>query len=132
MSQERNLIDVIEKRKFLRLEDYFTVSFRPASEFGGTEAVAESTVGYSKNLSLGGIAFVSEGEVAVGDVIAASIQIPEFDGPVEVIGEVIRCRPFGEDRFEIAIKFLPFGMDEDQRSRLELFIYDQFLVDPGS
>ena len=131
MSKEQTSIEVIEKRRFLRLSDYFKVSFQPAGEFGeksGDETGEE--IGYSKNLSLGGIAFVTEANVNESDYIRASIQIPEIDGPIEVVGQVIRVIQSEENKNEVAVKFLPFGIDEDQRNKLELFIYDHFLKDP--
>ena len=130
MVDDKKSLEVIEKRRFLRLSDYFKVTFVPTDEFGSAQTAVAPEVGYSKNLSLGGICFVTDGDVEVGDTIRAEINIPEIDGPIEVVGEVVRNHPVAGARHEIAVKFLPFGMDEDQRSKLELFIYDHFLTDP--
>lgn len=132
MAEEHTSIEVIEKRRFLRLNDYFKVTFQPASDFQEAEDEAPNELGFSKNLSLGGVAFVTEAPIGGGDYIRAKIHIPEIGEPIEVVGQVIRARPVGDGRSEAAIKFLPFGMDEDQRNKLELFIYDHFLSDPLS
>jgi len=131
MSDRKTPIQVIEKRRFLRLDDYFKVSFQPATEFGDLETAEPVEVGYSKNVSLGGVAFVTDFEVEDGAYIRASIVIPELDEPVDVVGQVVRTIPMEGGQREVAVKFLPFGIDEDQRSRLELFIYDHFLEDPN-
>lgn len=130
MSDQKKSLEIIEKRRFLRLSDYFKVSYVPTDEFGAAQATAVPEVGYSKNLSLGGICFVTDGQVANGDTIRATIAIPEIDGPIEVVGEVVRAHGVANGRTEVAVKFLPFGMDEDQRTKLELFIYEHFLTDP--
>ena len=132
MSKQSSSIEIIEKRRFLRLNDYFKVSFQPAGEFGeeqGSEDAGDE-VGFSKNLSLGGVAFVTDSTVAKSDYIRATIQIPELDDPIEVVGQVIRADQVEGGRIEVAVKFLPFGIDEEQRNKLELFIYDHFLTDP--
>lgn len=132
MTNEHTSIEVIEKRRFLRLSDYFKVSFQPAGEFGEKKDDTHVEVGFSKNLSLGGVAFVTGADVGSSDYIRATIQIPEIDGLIEVVGQVIRVIDREEGKKEVALKFLPFGIDEDQRNKLELFIYDHFLKDPLS
>ncbi|MCA9320771.1 MAG: PilZ domain-containing protein [Planctomycetes bacterium] len=130
MSEDRSSIQVIEKRRFLRLNDYFRVSFQPATEFHDAETEEIRDVGYSKNLSLGGVAFVTDTAVAHNDYVRATIQIPELDEPIEVVGQVVRIDDVGGGKHEVAVKFLPFGIEEEQRTKLELFIYDHFLTDP--
>lgn len=130
MSDHKKSLEIIEKRRFLRLNDYFKVTFLPTDEFGSTQTSASPELGFSKNLSLGGIAFITDAKIDVGDTIRATISIPEIEAPIEVVGEVVRCLPSGNGRRDVAVKFLPFGMDEEQRSKLELFIYDHFLTDP--
>ena len=130
MADNKKSLEVIEKRRFLRLTDYFKVSFLPTDECGGADAGGPPEVGYSKNLSLGGICFVTDAPCQLSETIRATVQIPEIDSPIEVVGEVVRIHDVGKGRLEVAVKFLPFGMDEDQRSKLELFIYDHFLTDP--
>ena len=130
MAEQKSSIQVIEKRRFLRLNDYFRVTFQPATDFGEKKSEGAAEIGWSKNLSLGGIAFVTESPVGQGDYVRATIQIPEISEPIDVVGQVIRMSPVGAGKYEIAVKFLPFGMDEEQRNKLELFIYDHFLSDP--
>ncbi|MEZ6195259.1 MAG: PilZ domain-containing protein [Planctomycetota bacterium] len=131
MSHEKTSLEVVEKRRFLRLDDYFKVSFHRTDDFGGHDEERHDSVGYSKNISLGGIAFVTDRELTLGDVIAAEVSIPEIDRPIDFVGEVVRLTPMPEgDRWDVGVKFLPFGIDDERRGELELFIYEHFLKDP--
>ena len=130
MTTENTSIEIIEKRRYLRLNDNFKVSFQPAGEFGDEIEGQKEDVGYSKNLSLGGISFVTEKGLEVGDYTRATVEIPELAEPIEVVGQVVRSEQLPGGGSEVAIRILPFGIDEDQRSKLELFIYDHFLADP--
>ena len=118
-------VDTTEKRNALRLNDYFKVDFRSAAELADLDEQPLRT-GYSKNVSVGGICFVADDAVEPGAKIKAIVHIQELEEPLAVLGEVRRCEPLGE-RAEIAVEFLPYGVDEDQRTKLELFIYDHFL-----
>ncbi len=121
MSKKPSL-EIIEKRKFLRLQDYFRVVLTP--ETAGTAAPA---VGYSKNLSVGGLCFIAAEPVAEGTRLRADIQIPELGEPLAVTGEVLRVRPVEGGRHEIVLRFVHDAMDDETRNRLELFIFDHFL-----
>jgi hypothetical protein len=83
---------------------------------------------------MGGVAFVTPNpsaiNVGIGDVLRAEITIPELDNPVTVVGEVVRCVETEDSNIELALRFLPFGLNEEQRAQLELFIYEQFLDEP--
>ena len=100
----------------------------PEGKLGETQKGKEgAVVGYSKNLSVGGICFVSKAPLAIGQHLSAEIVIPELGEPVAVVGEVVRVKDLEPGKHEIALRFLPFGMDEETRNRLELFIFDHFL-----
>ncbi len=134
MSSEKKALDVIEKRRFLRLSDNFKVEFDRTDEFGVQPEENGTGIGFSKDVSMGGIAFVTSpteaAEIGIGDVLRADITIPEIDNPVTVVGEVVRCVETEDLGIELALRFLPFGLDEEQRAKLELFIYEQFLDEP--
>ena len=134
MSGEKNALDVIEKRKFLRLSDNFKVEFERTDEFGVEPEENNAGIGFSKDLSMGGVAFVAPNpagvDVGIGDVLRAEITIPELQNSVTVVGEVVRCIETDDSGLQLALRFLPFGLDEEQRAQLELFIYEQFLDEP--
>ncbi|HYC77272.1 MAG TPA: PilZ domain-containing protein [Planctomycetota bacterium] len=125
--QARTAVEVIEKRRFLRLNDYFRVSFRLLDRQLEPTGPAPEGLGWSKNLSIGGLCFVADGPAQPGEQVAAHVEIPEIEGGLSVVGEVVRCLEVKPGRHEIAIRFLPAGADERARERLERFIYRQFL-----
>lgn len=126
MSQKKN-IEMIERRRYLRLLDYFQVDMRPLELPSDAEGPGEPSRGFSKNLSLGGVCLVSRDPVASGQLIHATIHIPELASPLQVSGEVVRCRPHQGDRYEVAVRFLPSGMDDSARADLERFLYRHFV-----
>lgn len=134
MSSDKKQLDVIEKRKFLRLSDNFRVEFERTDEYGVQPDEDGVGVGFSKDLSMGGVAFVvrdaKDEEVGIGDVLRAEITIPELENPLVIVGEVVRRSRSDDSGIELALRFLPFGLDEEQRAQLELFIYEQFLDEP--
>lgn len=127
MPEQTSPVEIIEKRRFLRLNDYFRVTFRSLDRQVSPIGPAPEGVGYSKNLSLGGICFVADGPAQEGEQLLAHVEIPEIDGGVSVVGEVVRCREVKPSRYELAVRFLPTGTDERSREHLELFIYKHFV-----
>ena len=127
MPEQKIPVEIIEKRRFLRLNDYFRVTFRSLDRQVSVTGPAPEGVGWSKNLSLGGICFVADGPAHPGEQLLAHVEIPEIEGGLPVIGEVVRCLELKPGRFELAIRFLPTGTDERSRDQLELFIYKHFL-----
>lgn len=62
---------------------------------------------YLRNISEGGLAFVSQREVPVGATI--DINIPVRDPEVSIKGEVVWCRPGEGTHFEVGVRFLDAG-----------------------
>jgi hypothetical protein len=127
LPEQTSPVEIIEKRRFLRLNDYFRVSFRSLDRQLSPTGPAPEGVGFSKNVSLGGICFVADGPAQQGEQLLAHVEIPEIEGGVSVIGEVVRCVEVKPSRYELALRFLPTGTDERSRDQLELFIYKHFL-----
>jgi hypothetical protein len=119
-------VEVIEKRRFLRLDDYFRINFRLLDRQLSPTGPAPEGLGWSKNLSLGGVCFVAGGPAVPGEQLLVHIEIPEVDGGVDVVGEVVRCGESRAGRYEIALRFLPSGADDRGRERLERFIYGRY------
>jgi hypothetical protein len=125
--EQTSPVEIIEKRRFLRLNDYFRVTFRSLDRQVSPTGPAPEGVGFSKNVSLGGICFIADGPAQPGEQLLAHVEIPEIEGGVSVIGEVVRCVELKPSRYELAVRFLPTGTDERSRDQLELFIYKHFL-----
>ena len=127
MPEQTSHVEIIEKRRFLRLNDYFRVTFRSLDRQVSPTGPAPEGVGFSKNVSLGGICFIADGPAETGEQLLAHVEIPEIEGGISVVGEVVRCTEIRPQRYELALRFLPTGTDERTRERLELFIYKHFV-----
>ena len=64
MPEQTSPVEIIEKRRFLRLNDYFRVTFRSLDRQVSPTGPAPEGVGFSKNVSLGGVCFVADGPCA--------------------------------------------------------------------
>ena len=67
----------------------------------------EITVGYVeclKNVSEGGLAFISQTEVSQGALVA--IQIPAIDAQLVLKGSVVWCSPTEDGQFEVGVRFI--------------------------
>lgn len=121
--------DDSERRRYLRLQDNFRVEIEPwagapAPRSGDvSDPKPSSWVSFSRDLSVGGVAVVADSEPAAGAVVEARIHVPEMEGPLIVVGEVVRSTPLGDGRFEIALRFAPGWIDEDVRAQLEKLVY---------
>ena len=127
MPEQASPVEIVEKRRFLRLNDYFKVTFRSLDRQVSPTGPAPEGVGYSKNLSLGGVCFIADGPAQIGEQLLAHVEIPEIEGGISVVGEVVRCVEIKHARYELALRFLPTGTDERSRDQLELFIYKHFV-----
>jgi hypothetical protein len=123
-----------ENRRYLRLKDNFRISFAlvpaPAPGGGGAApALEDSPVGYSKDLSVGGLCLVTDEDLGAGEVVSAELHAPELEGTLEFQAEVVRARLLESGQREIALRFLPSSLDERARQRLENLVYAE-LRDP--
>ena len=80
MPEQASPVEIIEKRRFLRLNDYFRVSFRSLDRQVSPTGPAPEGVGFSKNVSLGGVCFVADGPAQPGEQLLAHVEIPEIEG----------------------------------------------------
>src|SRR6058998_3736833 len=100
--EQTSPVEIIEKRRFLRLNDYFRVTFRSLDRQLSPTGPAPEGVGYSKNVSPGGVCFVADGPGPVGEQLAAHVETPDIEGGISVAGEVVRCVEIKPGRFELA------------------------------
>ncbi len=67
-----------------------------------------------RNISEGGLAFESSHDIQAGASI--EISIPAVRPGVSIRGEVVYCRPVGDSRFEIGVRFT----DEGQHFKMRM------------
>lgn len=69
---------------------------------------------YLRNISEGGLAFLSQVNIPIGATI--EIHIPIERPEVSIRGEVVWCRPFDQGGFEIGVRFI----DAAQRFKMRM------------
>ena len=91
---------------------------------GANQVDAENPmVGFSTDLSVGGVCVVSGTSPAIGSVVDAVIHAAELDDSLSIIGEVIRTDPREDGRYDVALRFASGWIDEEVRQRLERLVY---------
>jgi Tfp pilus assembly protein PilZ len=78
------------------------------------EDIAVQGSEYLKNVSEGGLAFMSTTEVTLGTTVV--IQIPAIDPQVSLRGIVVWCEAFNADQFEVGVRFV----DENNHFRMRM------------
>jgi hypothetical protein len=108
--------EVMDKRVYPRLSASFKVRFGVCGGHG------REVPGFTNNVSLGGVRFISPDTGAkVGDHLAVEISIPGFDEPLYFLGEVLRVQknPAGT---EIACRFDWLGKSDRYKDKLAALI----------
>ena len=104
-----------DRRQFPRLMASFDL------RFGICGSPGEAVPGYTRNLGLGGISFVSENqECEVGGHVALEINVPGYDDPLYVLGVIKRVeRNVDEEgRQLLACSFDWLGKTDRYREKL--------------
>jgi len=83
--------------------------------FRDLEGFEPSAWGRSRDLSLGGLCLMTDGEVEVGSHLALEIHIEDEPAPVLALGRVLRCDQDDEDH-TAGIQFL--WVSEEDRANL--------------
>jgi hypothetical protein len=98
-----------ERRCHPRYLDEVKVRFRDL------EGYEPSAWGRTRDLSLGGLCLLTEGEIAVGTHLAIEVHIEDELAPVLALGRVLRCE---EDEFGRASGIQFLWVSEEDRSNL--------------
>lgn len=116
MKLQRHQTSVADRRDFPRLSGSFKV------RFGICGALGREVPGFTNNLSLGGISFVSPATQAkLGDQIAVEIAVPGFEDPLYFLGQVVRVHDEAGGT-EIGCRFDWLGKSDSYREKLKAFL----------
>jgi hypothetical protein len=113
---QRDVEKTLERRDFPRLKGSFKV------RFGVCGAHGREVPGFTNDVSLGGVSFVSpDTKAKIGDHLAVEIVVPGFDAPLYFLGEVVRIKetPAGK---EVACRFDWLGQSEAYKEKLQALI----------
>ena len=111
-----------DRRLFVRLNANVNIRYKivklPETRIGAIKKSSEYTA--SKNISAGGLLFVSKESIAVGTILDLQIELPS-DKMVECLARVVREEELENEKiYDVAVCFLDLSAAD--RSRLDKFI----------
>jgi len=110
-----------EHRVFMRLDNNIGIRykvFRSEKEMAG-RGIHPDEISVTKNISAGGLMFVSTEQLTVGLILELYIDLPFSQETIECLARVVRVIDVG-NRFDVGVCFL--DLTGAQRSRLEKYI----------
>ncbi len=105
-----------DTRQYRRKKLSFLIKYQT-----GGSATSSSRVTNLQNISAGGLAFLTEDNLRIGDLVSLSILIPSFEKPVEVEGKVVRIEPGPKKGRGIIAAVQYTKMDATSRKAMEEF-----------
>jgi len=106
----------VDRRDYPRLRASFSV------RFGVCGCHGREVPGFTHNVSLGGISFVTpETKASVGDYLAVEINVPGYEDPLYFLGEVMRLERAAGGT-EIACRFDWLGKSQSYKEKLTALI----------
>ena len=108
-----------DKRNFPRLKAFFPIQYKVKKKFEGA---------LSKDVSGGGIRFVTEEFIAPNTKLTLQLSLPDIAKPVIVVGRAawIEKLPHS-DKYSVGVEFMKF-QDEDDRKAIEEYLDEKFSV----
>ncbi len=86
-------------RQYLRLPAAWPIKCEPQTAADSTHVVS------TKDVGAGGIAVEMQQMVPVGSRIRIEIHVPPLNRSIQAMGQVVRCLPKPDGRFELGIRF---------------------------
>lgn len=108
----------IQRRFYVRLKVTFDVDFRPVS------SEEEFYRGTSIDISGGGVLFISNHAVNVGDIIEMKISLP-LKAPLEALARVVRAEKSGIKTNSYLIAVVFENLRESQRDLVISFVFEK-------
>jgi len=114
-----------DRRIFMRLNEKVDIQFRlfgPGSSPAKASAVQKFTK--TKNVSAGGLLFVSNEQMPLGSIVELKIALPDSSERIECLARVIRIeQKLGEENYNVAVCFL--DITSAQRALLDAYIKNE-------
>ncbi|MFH1996742.1 MAG: PilZ domain-containing protein [Candidatus Omnitrophota bacterium] len=116
----------MERRRYIRVEAQAEVKFELQHLAISKESI-HKTPAIAKNLSIEGVCFICERDIAKGTVISLNILLPLEDRPLRLDGQIAWSRPLelssGRKMREIGVKI--FSLEKSDESRFVKFITER-------
>lgn len=119
-----------DKRKFTRLPDHLSISYRIISLGDTPEGYIDLRGGgVSDNISEGGALFEVLEEIPLGSFLEISFIVPDLDYPLILRGRVVRVEEIIEGKkYDIGLKFTQiFEKDRELLQKHLTFLMDKIL-----
>jgi type II secretory ATPase GspE/PulE/Tfp pilus assembly ATPase PilB-like protein len=122
-TNEHTTASALERRVYPRLDSKVNVRFKV---FKSKEELIKrgfnpDHLSVTKNISAGGIVFVSHEPLAVGSLIELGMEIPGMDEPIECLARVLRVQEIKEEEiYDVVVYFLDIA--SAQKTKLNKFI----------
>jgi len=112
-----------DRRIYQRLPNRIHLSYKvfKTQEEITKRGISPEALSVTKNISAGGLLFISKDNLPVGSILEVKIELPDDEKPIECLARVVRVEETGQDNnFEVAVCFL--DITSAQRVRLDRFV----------
>ena len=114
-------------RSYIRINEKMIIRYSNLESSVSQDRMSND--GTSRNISVIGICFHSQCELAVDESIVIELQLPPHESPITPIARVIWCDP-NEDGYDIGVELTWFDWQADEQLIFARHINDQ--VEPSS
>jgi len=118
-----------DRRVYMRLDDRINIRFKmfkqsPGESLFGRKEVILENVTATKNISAGGILFISNEAPAIGSIIELKLEVPHRDTPIQCLARVVRVDTIeAKKTYNVAAAFLDISSKD--RSDLDRYVREE-------
>lgn len=95
-----------ERRKSIRIGTYHLLRYINY----GTKGISHPILSVSRNISGGGLMFVTKERLSMGDKIELELNFPPFGEPIKAIAQVVYIKKKEHsDKWQIGVRFIELG-----------------------
>ena len=116
-------LGISERRSFLRLNSQVNIRYKIFQSDGQDmkKDLTDERFSFTKDISAGGILFISQSAFSIGVILELSIKLPDDGAPIECLARVVRIEESQEAyKYEIAVCFL--DITSAQRVNLNKYV----------
>ena len=121
--KENSPLEGMERRIYPRLDNKVNIRFKT---FKSRDALSKrgftsEQLSVTKNISAGGLLFVSSEPLTVGSILELKIELPNLDKPIECLAKVLRIEELEEKKnYNVVVNFL--DITSAQRTKLDKYV----------
>jgi len=108
-----------DKRRYLRVNFFSPIHVQ---QLGFADPIVD-LYGQGKNISVAGILFESPTVIEIGTKVQLQISLNEKEGPLWIIGTIVRVESLDSDRYDIGVAFLE--LDKTAKNEISRYMIRQ-------